>query len=200
VSEEKIIPAIIVSLVPAPSSSPQIDNQDVAVGPPMEEVEQTPPEPSKVDEQKPVEPTPQPPPVQQAEITLPKPEPKPEPIEEPKLAPKPPAEARAPPKAERAAQFSPAAANAYNSLVYGHLQRYKRYPSSAGGASGTVVVRFALNREGGVVSSAVTKSSGSEALDHEALAILLRASPFPAFPADKPGSQDSFIEPINFSH
>jgi protein TonB len=199
--DDNIIPAIVVSLVPAPSSSPSVENQDVAVGPPMQEIEETPPEPPKVEEQKPVEQViPPPPPVQQAEVTLPKPEPKPKPIEKPKPAPRPPQEAHAPPPSQRVAQFSQAAANAYNSLVYGHLQRYKRYPTSAGGASGTVVVRFTLNRAGDVVSSAVTKSSGSDALDQEALAILRRASPFPAFPSEKSGSQDSFVGPINFSH
>jgi hypothetical protein len=30
--------------------------------------------------------------------------------------------------------------------------------------------------------------------------ILRRASPFPAFPAAKPGTQDSFIAPVNFGH
>jgi protein TonB len=129
-------------------------------------------------------------------VTLPNPEPEPKPIEEPKP---PDPEIRAPPRAERIAEFSPAAANAYNSLVYGHLQRYKRYPASAGGASGTAVVRFALNRAGDVVSSALAKSSGNAALDQEALAILRRANPFPAFPVEKPGAQDSFVGPINFS-
>ena len=198
--DDNIIPAIAVSLAPAPSSAPAAENQDVAVGPPMQEVEETPPEPPKVEEQKPVEQViPPPPPVQQAEVTLPKPEPKPKPVEKPKPAPRPPQEARAPPPSQQVAQFSQASANAYNSLVYGHLQRFKRYPSAAGGASGTVVVRFALNRAGGVVSSAVTKSSGNSALDQEALAILQRANPFPAFPNEKPGSQDSFVGPINFS-
>jgi periplasmic protein TonB len=37
-------------------------------------------------------------------------------------------------------------------------------------------------------------------LDREALEILHRASPFPAFPAAKPGTQDSFLAPVNFGH
>jgi len=197
--EPKIIAAIAVSVVPAESSSPQIDEQDVAIGQPMQEAQETAPEPPKVEEPKPVEPDTPPPPVQQAEVALPKPEPKPIPIEKPKPQPNPPAEARALPRSERVAQFSQAAANAYNSLVYGHLQRYKRYPPSAGGASGMVTVRFALSRSGEVVSSAVAKSSGNDVLDQEALAILRRANPFPAFPADKPGAQDSFVGPISFS-
>jgi protein TonB len=179
------------------SSSPEVQDQDIAVGPTMQQAEETPPEPPKVEEQKSVEQVP-PPPQPQAEVTLSKPD-EPKPREKPKPEPRPPApETRAPSKSERVGQFSQSASNNYNSLVYGHLQRFKRYPSSAHGASGTVTVRFALNREGDVVSSAVTKSSGNETLDEEALAILRRASPFPPFPAAKPGAQDSFVGPINF--
>jgi protein TonB len=61
------------------------------------------------------------------------------------------------------------------------------------------VVRFELNRTGDVIASAVTKSSGNAALDQEALSILRRASPFPPFPAAKPGDQDRYIAPVNFS-
>lgn len=95
-------------------------------------------------------------------------------------------------------QFSPAAARAYTSLVYYHLQHYKRYPNSARGASGTVVVTFVLDREGNVASSAVERSSGNEALDREALTILQRAKPFPRFPASESGSQVRFNAPITF--
>ncbi len=164
----------------------------------MEQIDPTPHDAPKVEEQKPIQHVDPPPPLpEKAEVTLPKPAPKL--IEKPKPPPALPQERRAPPKAERVAQFSAAASNAYNSLVYGHLQRYKRYPSSAAGASGVVKVRFALDRAGDVVSSTVARSSGNAVLDQEALAILRRANPFPAFPAEKPGSQDSFIGDINFS-
>jgi protein TonB len=56
-----------------------------------------------------------------------------------------------------------------------------------------------LNRAGDVISSEVSKSSGNSVLDHEALDILRRASPFPPFPAAKPGTQDSYIAPVNFA-
>ena len=64
-------------------------------------------------------------------------------------------------------KFSQAASNAYNALVFGHLQRFKRYPRALRGVEGTVVVRFALDRTGRVIESAVTKSSGNRALDQE---------------------------------
>ena len=196
--EPKIPPAIVVTLTPVDSSSPEIQNQDIAVGPTMQQAEAAPKEPPKI-EDKPVEQVVQSPsPPRQAEITLPQVEPKP--VEKPKPEERPPApETRAPPKTEHFGQFTEAGSNAYNALVFGHLQRFKRYPSSARGAQGTVVVRFVLNRAGAVTESAVTKSSGSDALDREALEILRRASPFPPFPAAKPGPQDSYIAPVNFA-
>jgi protein TonB len=44
------------------------------------------------------------------------------------------------------------------------------------------VVRFKVDRSGQVIASEVVKSSGSELLDEEALALLKRASPLPAPP------------------
>ena len=194
--EPDIVPAIAVTLLPVEATSPEIQNQDIAVGPAMQQAEEAPKAPP---EEKPVEKLEQPPlPPQQAEISLPRAQEKE--IENPKPQVQPPApETRAPARTERIGQFTQASANAYNALVFGHMQRFKRYPASARGASGTVVVRFELNRTGDVIASAVTKSSGNAALDQEALSILRRASPFPPFPAAKPGDQDRYIAPVNFS-
>jgi len=95
------------------------------------------------------------------------------------------AETLAMPKNDRVAEFSVAGSNAYDALIFGHLQRFKPYPLAAHGASGTVMVQFELDRAGEVISSKVTKSSGNQLLDREALEILHRASPFPAFPTAK---------------
>ena len=77
-------------------------------------------------------------PPQEAEVTLPKVEPKQ--LEKP-TGDRPPApETRAPPKTEHVGEFTQAGSNAYNALVFGHLQRFKRYPLAARGASGTVLV------------------------------------------------------------
>ena len=193
--EPNIIPAISVTLAPVEASSPEVQTQDIAVGPTMQQAEATPKEERKVEE-KPVEQVEQPPPQPRAEVTLPRQEEK---VEKPEPQPMMPApETRALPKNERVAEFSVAGSNAYNALIFGHLQRFKRYPLSAHGASGIVLVRFELNRAGEVISSTVTKSSGNEILDREALDILRRASPFPAFPTAKPRTQDSFIAPVNF--
>jgi protein TonB len=194
--QPNILPAIAVTLAPVDSSSPELQDQDIAVGPTMQQAEAAPKEPPKVEE-KPIELQPPAPP-QQAEVTLPQVEPKP--VEKPKPEERPPApETRAPPKTEQLGQFTQAGSNAYNALVFGHLQRFKRYPSSARGAQGVVVVKFVLDRAGAVIESAVTKSSGNDVLDREALEILRRASPFPPFPAAKPGPQDSYIAPVNFA-
>ena len=194
--EPNILPAIAVTLAPVESSSPEIQDQDIAVGPTMQQAEAA-PEPPKVEEKQ-EEPVVQPPPPQQqANVTLPKAEKE---VEEPKPVPEPPApETRAPPKSDRVGEFSQAGSNAYNALVFGHLQKFKRYPSAARGKVGTVVVSFVLNRAGEVTDSAVTKSSGNDVLDHEAIEILHRASPFPAFPAAKPGAQDTYIAPVSFA-
>ena len=195
-AKPNIIPAITVTLAPVEASSPAIQNQDIAVGPTMQQAPEAPKE-IKV-EDKPVEKLEQPPqPPQQAEITLPQVQ---QQLEQPKPEAMPPApETRAAPKNEHAGQFTEAGSNAYNALVFGHLQRFKRYPLAAHGASGTVVVRFELNRGGEVIDSKVTKSSGNVLLDREALDLLRRASPFPAFPAAKPGDRDSYIAPVSFS-
>jgi periplasmic protein TonB len=193
--EPTILPAIAVTLAPAESSSPEIQDQDIAVGPTMQQAEAAPKEPPK--EEKPVEQVMQPPsPPQEAEVTLPKDEPK---QEEKPTESKPPApETRAPPKTEHVGQFSEAGARAYNALVFGHLQRFKRYPVAAHGITGTVLVQFVLSRAGDVIESKVTKSSGNGVLDREALETLRRASPFPAFPDAKSGAEETYIAPVNF--
>jgi protein TonB len=190
-----IPPAIVVTLAPVQSSSPEVQDQDIAVGPTMQQADAAPPEPPKP-EDKPVEQPPPPSPPQQADIALPKAEPKD--VEKPKPVQPPAPETRAPPKNERLDQFTEAGARAYNALVFGHLQRFKRYPPAAHGKTGKVVVRFVLSRTGEVTNSTVTTSSGNDILDQAALETLRRASPFPPFPADKPGAQDAYTAPISF--
>ncbi|HZR90472.1 MAG TPA: TonB family protein [Bradyrhizobium sp.] len=190
-----LLPAISISLAPIEESSPDAQNQDIAVGPAMQQAEEQPKPEPKV-EDKPIEQLVPPPPQQQAEVTLPTEQKE---VEEPKQEVTPPApETRAPPPTPKVAQFTQAASNAYDALILGHLQRFKRYPPAAHGAVGVVMVRFTLNRAGEVIKSEVTKSSGNSVLDHEAIDILHRANPFPPFPAAKSGSDDYYIAPIKF--
>ena len=76
--EPHIIPAIAVTLAPVEASSPEIQNQDIAVGPTMQQADAAPMEERKVEE-KPAEQVEQPPPLPQAEVTLPPKEEKVEP-------------------------------------------------------------------------------------------------------------------------
>jgi periplasmic protein TonB len=196
--EPHMIPAIAVSLAPVEAGSPEIQTQDIAVGPTAVQADAAPPKEERKVEDKPVEQVEAPPPQPQAEVTMP---PKEEKVEKPEPQPMVPVpETRALPKNDRIAEFSVAASNAYDALIFGHLQRFKRYPLAAHGASGTVQVQFELSRSGEVISSKVAKSSGNEVLDREALEILRRASPFPVFPAAKPSAENSFIAPVNFGH
>jgi periplasmic protein TonB len=194
--EPHLIPAIRVSLAPVESTSPETQDQDLPVGPNMQQAEAVPQEPPKPEE-KVVDTKVEPPPQQQAEVTLPKAEEKKE-IEKPMEATPPAPETRAMPKGERVGQFSEAASNAYLARVAGHLKRFIRYPMEAHGAAGTVLIKFELNRAGEVVDSEVKKSSGNSILDRAALEILRRASPFPPFPAGKPEAQDFYITPVEF--
>jgi protein TonB len=221
--EQPIIPAIIVSFEPAAPSTPVEDEKSFAAQE-TPQIDPT-PEPPKVETK--AEPQPEeikPPPPLPAEIALPKPEPKPieqkpverrlverklverKPVERPPAEKKPVARLPQPQEAhEKAAsrqasrESTVAASNAYNSLVYGHLQRFKSYSASANGASGHALVRFVLSRTGNLLSASIVRSSGNAALDAAALASVRRASPFPPFPAEKPGSQDSFDAPMNFN-
>jgi len=83
--QPNILPAIAVTLVPQEASSPTIQDQDIAVGPTMQQAEATPKEERKVEEKPPDDVKQPPPPQQQADVTLPqqeqkieKPEPQPE--------------------------------------------------------------------------------------------------------------------------
>jgi len=196
----EIVPAIAVTLAPTQSSAPDLQNEDLPVGPEMQQAEAVPPEPPKPEEQK-VEQQVQPPPplpTEHAEVALPDAERNS--VEKPKEEVRPPApETRAPPKTAQIGTFSQAGSNAYNALVIGHLERFNRYPAAAHGAAGKVTVRFVLKRSGEVVERAVVVSSGHELLDHEALEVLRRASPFPAFPTAKPGDRDTYTMPMSFA-
>jgi protein TonB len=193
----ELVPAIAVSLAPVQSAAPEIHEQeDLPAGPEMQQADAPPPEPPKQEEQKVEQQVPPPPPAQNPDAALPKEEPKP--IETPKEEVPPPApETTAPPKNEHVGQFTQAASNAYNALIVGHLDRYKRYPEGAR-AVGKTTLRFTLDRDGKVIDVEIAKSSGNTVLDQEAIAIVRRADPFPKFPAAKMQAQDIWTWTMNF--
>jgi periplasmic protein TonB len=81
------------------------------------------------------------------------------------------------------------------------LERNKRYPpaAQARGEHGVAQVFFSLDRQGHVIDSRITSSSGVATLDEEALALLHRAEPFPAPPPELPGAQVNLTVPIRFN-
>jgi protein TonB len=85
-------------------------------------------------------------------------------------------------------------------LVGARLQQHKRYPTSAEGRreTGTVMLRFQVNRDGKVLTQSIVRSSGVPALDHEVLAMLQRAQPMPAFLTGMSQAQMTLTVPVEF--
>lgn len=94
---------------------------------------------------------------------------------------------------------STASQASWRSALVAHLNRHKRYPGDAGGATGTAVLRFSIDRNGRVTGYSLARSSGSGALDREVLAMIQRANPLPPPPPDVGGSQFSFGVPVRFN-
>jgi protein TonB len=86
----------------------------------------------------------------------------------------------------------------YRGLVAAHLARYKQYPADArsGGKGGTAAVTFTIGGSGAVASVGLARGSGVPSIDQEVVAMVRRASPFPAPPGGRP---QSFTVPVNFS-
>jgi protein TonB len=89
----------------------------------------------------------------------------------------------------------------WKSQIAALLERNKRYPpaAQARGERGTAQVFFSLDRQGRLIDSRVLRSAGTAALDQEALALLQRAQPFPAPPAELAGSHVDLTVPIRFN-
>ena len=83
----------------------------------------------------------------------------------------------------------------YDGLVSAHLRRHQSAARS-GGAAGAGAVTFSLSGSGSVTSVRIAKGTGAAVLDQEILAMVRRASPFPAPPDGQP---KSFTVPVNFS-
>ncbi len=211
--------AVMIDLAPiTPAPPPPIPEPVQPTPPPPPEpqvVQPEPPPPEPIPETPP--PPPEPPPPPKAVILPkpppphPKPPPKPRPVVErpPPPVPAPPMPAPAPPPVAAApAQPSPAAAAAaaaartnWQGQLVAWLARYKRYPHAAEEArqEGTPMVQFSLDRSGHLLSSRLARSSGNNLLDEEALAMLQRAQPFPAPPAEMPGQRFDLSVPIAFT-
>jgi protein TonB len=63
-----------------------------------------------------------------------------------------------------------------------HLDKYKRYPTERSQRSAEILITLTLDRTGRVLTANITKSSGDDAFDHAAIAMVERASPVPPPP------------------
>jgi protein TonB len=210
-------PVVTVELAPV-AVAPPAPTRDLAPGPLMESesqeqvAEEAPPEermqPKK--EEKQVEQPPAPDP----EVAMAKPEPmgeegpiddRPAPVVAP-AAPVPTAPQVAPTPAPRVAALAvgqvpkptSAAVATWQRLLVAQLERHKRYPKQANGKVGEARLAFSIDRSGQVLTSRIVASSGSEALDEEALALIKRAAPLPPPPAGLSDDQLSFVVPIRY--
>jgi protein TonB len=89
----------------------------------------------------------------------------------------------------------------YLSRLAAYLNTFKDYPYQARRKheEGTVRLHFIMDRTGRVLSYNIAGSSGSSALDNEALDLIRRADPLPAMPAEYPGNTLNLVVPIIFS-
>ena len=85
--------------------------------------------------------------------------------------------------------------------LVGRLQRAKRYPDSARsrGEQGVAMTTFTMDRAGHVLATSLVRSSGSPALDEEAVALIRRAEPLPPMPAEMPGATVTLTVPVSFA-
>ncbi|MGE9009289.1 TonB family protein [Leptospira interrogans] len=91
------------------------------------------------------------------------------------------------------------AAVTWRTKVLALIEKNKRYPEAARPRQGTALVSFALDRKGMVTNARVIQSSGSSALDQEAVALLRRAEPFPAPPENFPSDSVVVRQSIRFT-
>jgi periplasmic protein TonB len=112
----------------------------------------------------------------------------------------------APPRAERqapaasaiSAGASASAIASYNQRVRAHLMRLHQYPSGGNGQRGVARLSFTLGRNGQVLASRLSGSSGIAMFDAQALALVRRAAPFPAFPPEISQGSMAFTIPVEF--
>lgn len=97
-------------------------------------------------------------------------------------------------------QTAPKGAVTWQGLLLARLEQAKRYPASAQARrqQGVVLLHFTMDRNGTVLSAAIQKSSGYEALDQESLAMLQRAQPLPQPPVEVTGDPIELVVPVEF--
>jgi TonB family protein len=79
-----------------------------------------------------------------------------------------------------------------------HLDRHKRYPAERVQKSAEILVSFALDRMGHVLSTSIVKGSGDSAFDAAALAMVRRSDPVPPPPPLVADEGLTFTLPVIF--
>jgi periplasmic protein TonB len=79
-----------------------------------------------------------------------------------------------------------------------HLDKHKRYPAERSQKSAQILVSFALDRTGHVLSTNIVKGSGDAAFDQAALAMVRRSDPVPPPPPDVADEGLNFTLPVIF--
>ena len=118
----------------------------------------------------------------------------------PVAAPAPPANRMSAPTPGLSSAVSRDAVLTWQGLLRLHLERHKRYPTTAQfhRQEGTSVIRFAMTRNGRVTETRLERSSGYSRLDDEALALPERAQPLPPPPPNISGKRIEIVVPIRF--
>lgn len=107
----------------------------------------------------------------------------------------------APRTAEQVKGGAPHIEPSWQTVLVRQLQRAKRYPPEAQSRNeeGVVLLSFSLDRDGHVLAHRIAKSSGYADLDNEVMAMIMRAEPWPPFPASMPEQRLDLTVPIRFS-
>ncbi|WP_454798333.1 TonB family protein [Novosphingobium lindaniclasticum] len=88
----------------------------------------------------------------------------------------------------------------WEGLILAALNKVKRYPREAQfrRQQGVPYIRFAIDRNGKVLSSALERSSGMRSLDEEAVSLPKRAQPLPKPPEERKGAIIELVVPVEF--
>lgn len=154
-----------------------------------------PPEPEVVPDAEP-EPTPQPKPKAAKREVKPAAAPAPT-VAAPKAAPsqKPSVAAK---KAVTAGQTQKLA-DRWGAAIRTKIQRRNRYPDGADGATGTVLLRLQVGRDGVLASVGIAQSSGHPVLDDAAVQAVRRVGRFAAAPGELTDTSYVFTLPLTFA-
>jgi protein TonB len=82
--------------------------------------------------------------------------------------------------------------------VVAYLDKHKRYPAERSQKSAEIVIGFALDRMGHILSTTIVKGSGDDAFDQAALAMVKRSDPVPPPPPLVADEGLNFTLPVIF--